>query len=334
MSNLVEQEAISPQSEDLALRAKDVILPLHDGDLGRLLGYLQIVGSVTTAAIFVIWLGRGGLPLFSALALIVAVAGCVAWLTFAARQVRKVGRSLRCAPGALLVQRDEAVEQTIPYEQIHAVKFQPTSQSEWLTIVLRGGEVRTFPFYQVAMKRSKAEETLLRAIGPLLKWDTVLVRSPRPQGVLEGLEYDCFYNVPTVPMDAGVLYKYRYPDEMKKRLGSESKEIWDSVWGFGLFYSILFFSITLRLLFTVFSLWAFSSTLMSRRVFRRSLGDRFMLEGDGLRVFRGNKSWVVKQETPTSFYLDKIGYCDGGAKRLGRGRQVYYFDPRFIEPDV
>lgn len=260
--------------------------------------------------------------------------GTILWFASLFMRLRSSSAFLRAGETSLTVGARGQLHRVIPYIEIDSLRFNSESEADWLRIVLRDGEELCLPFYQFTSTRNGAEFTLIRIIGPRLSSDTALERGPRPEGVMAAKAYDAFYQIPRVDLQSNVVYRYANTDELRKEVGGTMWTFFEHMLGGAtlplIFSGGLHWFVLIFLLLNSVNFWDWTPHFL----LRKSLDDRFELIEDGLRVTRGNRSWIVPMEPTKGFLPSKIHYVHGFGQRLGRGRKIYYFDARFVEPDV
>lgn len=269
---------------------------------------------------------------------LVAIYGHLRW--FVRRNTSKVsvqnGYIRHISPaGKVLVEVD--------LRKVESYKFGMSLDGYWLRLATKSERYNIGHLGPDPFTRARARREISRAMSVYLSPN--VERPNDAANVLLRYAQSKDFMPPAVVMQPGVVYRYRSPkdlDEIARGLFfriAKAKNFHPAAIPFAFFVMLMlshssrqneFFYIFLFILLAVTGM-----AVVSDRIPRLSeaLHDRFELVPEGLRIERRGKVWIVTDPRPAVGNDGAFSILDAPIVRFGKGKDAYYFDPRFIEPD-
>lgn len=247
--------------------------------------------------------------------------------------------------GIALISRGVRI-QSLPFQDIKDGSFEDPKITPILIITSREGSLSDIqiPDQSFIFRRKSAWRSFVRNVSDQLPPGVQLTNGKLPEDKVSVRVEAAGYNLPAVGMKPGKAYRYADQKDFEQFVLASRTRPFEP----GVFVVIIltilvaalfgtpnqFFFIYLGLLAIRF-LWdkILPSNLPDKHLARAAF-DRFELVEEGLKITRGDKTWILKERPqPANAGLGQLRIIDAPVLRFGRGLQTYYFDPRFIERD-
>lgn len=325
------------------------IVRYHPAKGLRLLGNWEIAGLVSLILLPVL----GAATLFSQLTAHLALLNAamilagvpVAIATW--RLILSGGADIEVTPTHLRTLRKGRVIQEIDLREVARIDCNEMNSRAWMVVRYRDGE-----------KVSIGNVLSTWPLNPQLAARELQRMLPQNIAFSDGTNGHPSINVlfasgkqmpGAIEMKPGLRYRYSYPRNLARLIVDESPRFdrWFFRGAVGLVTILIAFGVPVRgfanLLLTIsacISMWAFRGSFRTAHAFlvgparklSRSIGDRFVLTPEGqFKVLRGDDAWLFDEAQSTAGRYELGG---SPVVQLGRGRNTYYFDPRFIERDL
>lgn len=308
---------------------------LEKSDATRLLGEAAFLTAISAALFIALLVGD---PPF---AVITVVAYLLGMYVLVGRIQWELKRVLPTEDGVAIMSRGLCVH-FIPYDDIESYYIE-ADKSAYFAIRTRSGSPNriSIPSGSFIVNKEKGIRSIARRMVSHLPANAIVYTSKIIPNKVKARVDAANYRLPAVVMQPNVQYRYANPFDFSRYVSeSESK-----IAVLPILLALLVVCILLRVPSGAFYPLAvgarplFAAMLQPFRPagrLRAAAHDKLELLEDGsLKVTRKNKTFILRERPRAANGLSRRLYLlDAPVLRFDRGLGTYYFDPRFIEPDV
>lgn len=311
--------------------ARDIMVST-DGLILAVIGLSTGLGVVSIYAVIQVFMDATNRWFWIAL----LSAGLVAGITKILQIYRRHLIRISISPSELTMIENEAVIERVPLNDIKGYFFPSAGNANRIELTLRDGRDVTIGWSDFQSRRADLRRQFVRQIGPLLPKDVIHSQMVAPSNPVAKRLFEHFNAPPSVPMRPGVLYRYSDPVELKKHIASNKFPLMQILLTVSLIAAVQTLT---HWQIAIIAPFIFNASLIDqlfwflpRSRFKASLHDRFELVPEGLKVYRGTRSWIVQNPRPANQAFGRVVVANAPIVRYGKGYNAYFFDPRFIEP--